>query len=134
MTDRFKVIKCLMKKEQWEYFMFVEIGFDRLHHMFWKYYDNRHPNYEPNNRYVKVIPEYYKYVDKKIGEILSIIDDYTYVMLVSAHGTASMKGAFCINEWLIKKGYLVLKEYSHSVTELDNYNSLFKLLGGGEEE
>jgi predicted AlkP superfamily phosphohydrolase/phosphomutase len=30
-----------------------------------------------------------------------------------------MKGAFCINEWLIEEGYLVLKEYPNSVTDLD---------------
>jgi predicted AlkP superfamily phosphohydrolase/phosphomutase len=121
MTEkRFKVIKHLIKKEIWDYFMFVEIGFDRLHHMFWKYYDNTHPKYEPNNRYRKVIPEYYKYVDERIGEILSTIDDDTYVILVSDHGTASMKGAFCINEWLINKGYLVLKKYPNSVTDLDH--------------
>ena len=120
MTDkRFKVINHLLKKEQWHYFMFVEIGFDRLHHMFWKYYDSTHPKYEPNNKYHKVIPEYYKYVDRKIGEILSIIDDDTYILLVSDHGTASMKGAFCINEWLINEGYLVLKKYPNSVMDLD---------------
>jgi predicted AlkP superfamily phosphohydrolase/phosphomutase len=120
MTEkRSSVIKHLLKKEQWDYFMFVEIGFDRLHHMFWKYYDKTHPKYQPNNKYENVIPEYYKYVDKMIGEILSIIDDDTYVLIVSDHGTASMKGAFCINEWLMKEGYLVLKEYPNSVIELD---------------
>jgi predicted AlkP superfamily phosphohydrolase/phosphomutase len=121
MTDkRFKVINHLLKKGKWDYFMFVEIGFDRLHHMFWKYYDSTHPKYEPSNKYHKVIPEYYKYVDGKIGEILSTIDDDTYVLLVSDHGTASMKGAFCINEWLINEGYLVLKKYPNSITDLDN--------------
>lgn len=116
---RFKVIKHLLKKEQWDYFMFVEIGVDRLHHMFWKYYDKTHPRYEPNNKYEKVIPEYYKFIDEKIGELLSIIDDNTYVLLVSDHGTASMKGAFCINEWLIKEGYLVLKKYPNSIVTLE---------------
>ncbi len=120
MTEkRFKVIQHLMKKEPWDFFMFVEIGVDRLHHMFWKYFDKNHPKYEPNNKFEKVIPEYYKYIDKKIGELLSDIDDDTYVLLVSDHGTASMKGAFCINEWLIKEGYLVLKRYPESITYLD---------------
>jgi len=120
MTEkRFDVIKHMLVKEDWDYFMFVEIGVDRLHHMFWKYYDKEHPRYEPNNKYEKVIPEYYKFVDEKIGELLSIIDDNTYVLVVSDHGTASMKGAFCINEWLIKEGYLVLKNYPTSVTEIE---------------
>jgi predicted AlkP superfamily phosphohydrolase/phosphomutase len=120
MTEkRFKVIQHLIKKEDWDFFMFVEIGVDRLHHMFWKYYDKTHPKYEPNNKFEKVIPDYYKYIDKKIGDLLSVIDDDTYVLVVSDHGTASMKGAFCINEWLIKEGYLDLKKYPDSVTDLD---------------
>jgi predicted AlkP superfamily phosphohydrolase/phosphomutase len=120
MTEkRFTAIKHLLKKQDWDFFMFVEIGVDRLHHMFWKYYDRDHPKYEPNNKYEHVIPQYYRYIDKQIGELLSIIDDDTYVLVVSDHGTASMKGAFCINEWLIEKGYLVLKKYPDSVTDLD---------------
>jgi len=116
---RFKVINHLLTREQWDYFMFVEIGTDRLHHVFWKYYDKTHLKYVPNNKYENVIPEYYKYLDERIGELLSIIDDDTYVLLVSDHGTTSMKGAFCINEWLIEEGYLVLKKYPNSVTDLD---------------
>jgi adenylyl-sulfate kinase len=120
MTEkRFTVIKHLLIKTEWDYFMFVEIGVDRLHHMFWKYYDRTHPKYESNNKYEKVIPEYYRYVDAKIGELLSVVDDETYILVVSDHGTSSMKGAFCINEWLIKEGYLVLKKYPDSLTELD---------------
>jgi len=120
MTEkRFKVIKYLMNKDPWDYFMFVEIGVDRLHHMFWKYYDKTHPKYEQNNKYEKVIPEYYKYIDKQIGDLLSQVDDNTYVLVVSDHGTASMQGALCINEWLIKEGYLVLKKYPDSVTYLE---------------
>jgi predicted AlkP superfamily phosphohydrolase/phosphomutase len=120
MTDkRFKVIKHLLGKQSWDFFMFVEIGVDRLHHMFWKYYDKSHPKYLPNNKYENVIPDYYKFIDKKIGELLELIDDDTYVLLVSDHGTASMKGAFCVNEWLIKEGYLVLKEYPENVSEIE---------------
>jgi predicted AlkP superfamily phosphohydrolase/phosphomutase len=120
MTEkRFRAIKHLLKKEKWDYFMFVEIGVDRLHHMFWKYYDKSHPKYEPGNKYEQVIPEYYKFIDREIGDLLSMIDDDTYVLVVSDHGTASMKGALCINEWLIKEGYLVLKNYPASATDLD---------------
>lgn len=120
MTEkRFKVIRHLMQTKDWDYFMFVEIGVDRLHHMFWKYYDKKHPRYTPGNKYENVIPEYYRYIDQQIATLLSIIDDDTYVLVVSDHGTAAMQGAFCINEWLIKEGYLVLKNYPNSVTDFD---------------
>jgi predicted AlkP superfamily phosphohydrolase/phosphomutase len=120
MTEtRFKVIKYLLSRKLWDYFMWVEIGFDRLHHMFWKYYDKQHPKYVPNNKYEQVIPDYYSYVDGKLGEILSLVDDDTYILLVSDHGTGSMKGAFCVNEWLINEGYLILKKYPSDITDLD---------------
>ncbi|MEO9319528.1 MAG: alkaline phosphatase family protein [Nitrososphaera sp.] len=120
MTDkRIEVIKYLMKSKDWDYTMFVEIGVDRLHHMFWKYYDKQHPKYVQGNKYESVIPDYYKHLDQKIGELVSLVDDDTYVLVVSDHGTAAMQGAFCINEWLIKEGYLVLKEYPKTVTDIE---------------
>lgn len=117
--NRFKVIKHMMTTKEWDFLMFVEIGVDRLHHMFWKYYDTEHPRYEANSKYANAIPDYYKFIDEKIGELLELIDDDTYVLVVSDHGTTRMKGAFCINEWLIKQGYLVLKKYPENIQDIN---------------
>jgi predicted AlkP superfamily phosphohydrolase/phosphomutase len=121
MTEkRFEVLKHMIVTKPWDFFMFVEIGVDRLHHMFWKYYDKNHPRYEPNSKYQNTIPDYYKLIDNKIGELLELIDDDTYVITVSDHGITSMNGAFCINEWLIKEGYLVLKNYPKDITDVNH--------------
>jgi predicted AlkP superfamily phosphohydrolase/phosphomutase len=42
--------------------------------------------------------------------MLSALDDDTVVMVVSDHGAKKMDGGICINEWLRREGYLVLKE------------------------
>ena len=43
MTEkRFKVIKYMVKEKPWDFFMFVEIGLDRIQHAFWKYFDKKH--------------------------------------------------------------------------------------------
>jgi predicted AlkP superfamily phosphohydrolase/phosphomutase len=42
--------------------------------------------------------------------MLSALDDDTIVMVVSDHGAKKMDGGICINEWLRRQGYLVLKE------------------------
>ena len=34
----------------------------------------------------------------------------TEVMIVSDHGAKTIVGAICINEWLMREGYLTLKE------------------------
>ncbi len=50
MTEkRFEVIKYLLKEKPWEFFMFVEIGLDRLHNVMWKFWDPAHHKFEPCN-------------------------------------------------------------------------------------
>ena len=120
MTEkRFEIIKYLIKNKEWDFLMAVEIGLDRLHHAFWKFYDKDHHLYEAGSKYEGTIKDYYKYLDKKLGEILDIVDDNTIIVVASDHGTKRMKGSFCINEWLIEKGYLVLKSRPYAPTALD---------------
>ncbi len=110
MTEQhFKVINYLLTTKKWDFAWFVEIGTDRLHHAFWKYWDPKHPKHEPGNKYQDVIPEYYKLIDKYVGELLEKIPRDTLVFIVSDHGAKAMKGAFVINQWLIDNGYLKLK-------------------------
>jgi len=111
MTEkRFIVLKHLLKNKPWDFFMFVEMGVDRIHHGLWKFMDPTHPKYEPGNPYQEAIKDYYKYLDQELGEMLSALDDNTVVMVVSDHGAKKMDGGICINEWLRREGYLVLKE------------------------
>lgn len=111
MTEkRFRLARHMVEtRADWDFFMMVEMGPDRIHHMFWKYTDPEHPKYVPGNKYENSIHEYYKYVDARIGELVGAIDDNTSVLIVSDHGARGMVGGICFNEWLIREGYLVLK-------------------------
>jgi predicted AlkP superfamily phosphohydrolase/phosphomutase len=106
----FEVIRYLMATMDWDYFQFVEIGVDRVHHGFWKYHDTQHRQYVPGNPYENVIRDYYAYVDHEIGTLLELLDDDTNVLVVSDHGAQRLEGGFCVNEWLRREGLLVLKE------------------------
>jgi predicted AlkP superfamily phosphohydrolase/phosphomutase len=111
MTEkRFIVLKHLLKNKPWDFFMFVEMGVDRIHHGLWQSMDPTHPKHVPGNPYQHAIREYYKYIDQNLGEMLADLDDDTLVMVVSDHGAKKMDGGICINEWLRREGYLVLKE------------------------
>lgn len=119
MTEkRFKVVKHLIRYKKWDFFMMVEMGVDRIYHGFWKYSDPLHRKYEAGNRYENAILEYHKYLDQEIGEILSLIDDETLVMIVSDHGAQRMEGGICVNEWLIREGYLRLLEKPEGIVPL----------------
>jgi len=111
MTDRrFKAFRHFYKKDDWPFAMMVEMGIDRIHHGFWRYFDKGHRLFEPGNPYENAIRDYYIYVDRKIGELLNELDKKTSVMVVSDHGAKRMEGAICINEWLQKRGWLKLKQ------------------------
>jgi predicted AlkP superfamily phosphohydrolase/phosphomutase len=109
-AKRFEVLNYLAREKPWNLFWFVEIGVDRVQHGFWKYMDSGHHLYVQGNPYEDAIIDYYKYVDQKTGELIETCGRDTVVLVVSDHGAKRMKGAFCINEWLIEEGDLVLKE------------------------
>lgn len=106
----FEVIRYLMATVDWDYFQFVEIGLDRIHHGFWKHHDPLHRQHEPNSPWKTVIYDYYKYLDEEIGKTLELTEDDTAVLVVSDHGAQRLDGGFCVNEWLYREGLLALKE------------------------
>lgn len=120
MTEqRFKVMNHLLRTKSWDFAMMVEIGLDRVQHAFWKYFDPQHEKYQPGNRYENVVKEYYRFLDEKLGETLSVIDRDTAVLVVSDHGAKGMRGAFCVNQWLMEEGYLRLRQKPDGVVGLD---------------
>jgi adenylyl-sulfate kinase len=115
---RFRLCADLLRREDWDFFMMVEIATDRLHHGFWRFSRKDHRLYEPGNPYENVMPDFYRYVDGKLASLLAMLDDDTTLIMVSDHGAKSMAGGVCVNEWLIRKGYLVLKQMPEEVTAL----------------
>ncbi|MGC8667974.1 MAG: alkaline phosphatase family protein [Chthonomonadales bacterium] len=111
MTEqRFRVARHLITTKPWDLFVMVEMGPDRIHHGFWRYFDRDHPLYEPGNPYESAIRDYYVELDRMVGEVLDLLPDDTLVLVVSDHGAKRMIGGICINEWLMQEGYLVLRE------------------------
>jgi len=118
MTEaRFKAFRHFLKKDSFDFAMLVEMGVDRIHHGFWRYFAKDHRLYEPGNEYETAVLDYYKLVDEEIGRTLDGLTD-TSVMVVSDHGAKTMVGAICINEWFQEQGYLTLKEKPAERTRL----------------
>ncbi|WP_460124964.1 alkaline phosphatase family protein [Stetteria hydrogenophila] len=106
---QFKVFKHLLKTRKWDFAMTVQIGVDRVHHAFWKYYDPSHPRHPERSKYEDVIPRYYKLVDELVGDLMEAVPRGTRVIIVSDHGAKAMKGALAVNQWLEQEGFLTLK-------------------------
>ena len=113
---QFEVVRHLLATEPWDYFHFVDIGQDRIHHGFWKYHDPQHVLHEPDSPFRETVHDYYRHIDAEIGRVLELLSDDTIVLVVSDHGAQRLDGGFCVNEWLVREGLLVLKSYPKEVT------------------
>jgi predicted AlkP superfamily phosphohydrolase/phosphomutase len=119
MTERrFKVARRLVKNKPWDYFMMVEMGMDRLHHVFWHYFDPKHPLYTEGNPFEDAFQRYYRSVDDEVGALLEALPEDAITIVMSDHGARPMMGGICFNDWLIQNGYLTLKEPASQPTPI----------------
>jgi predicted AlkP superfamily phosphohydrolase/phosphomutase len=116
---QWKVVHWLLREQEWDYFHFVDIGLDRVHHGFWNFFDKRHVQYQPGNPYENVILDYYLWLDEQIGKALALVPQDTVVLVVSDHGAQRLDGGFAVNEWLIHEGLLVVEEMPATLTPFD---------------
>ena len=119
MTEkRFRLAEHLLETRPWDLFFMVEMGTDRIHHGFWRFTDHGHRLFEEGNPYEHAMLDYYKRLDAKIASLLRFADEDTSVLVVSDHGAKRMDGGICVNEWLRREGYLVLKGEPSEPTRL----------------
>jgi len=119
---QWQVVRHFIRNKEWDYFHFVDIGLDRVHHGFWDSYDKQHIHYKAANSYANVIPDYYRHIDEQIGSTLELLEQDTIVLVVSDHGAQRLDGGFAVNEWLIREGLLVLNQETPS--EVTPFNKL----------
>ncbi|MDQ3991940.1 MAG: alkaline phosphatase family protein [Actinomycetota bacterium] len=109
MTERrFRVARRLVRTKPWDFFMMVEMGTDRLHHVFWHHWDPQHPKHVPGNPYEDAFRSYYRMLDREVGSLLETLPEETIVILMSDHGARPMIGGVTFNDWLMREGYLVM--------------------------
>ena len=112
MTEtRFALARHLRDTRAWDFFMMVEMGTDRIHHAFWRYLDPEHPDYEPGNPFESGDPRLLPLRRRRDRPSCWRASTTTrLVLVVSDHGAQAMDGGIQVNEWLMREGYLVLKE------------------------
>jgi predicted AlkP superfamily phosphohydrolase/phosphomutase len=111
MTERkFRVARRLIKTKPWDLFMMVEMGTDRLQHVFWHFFDPKHPKHEAGSPFETAFHDYYRMLDREIGSLLEMLPEDTVTIVMSDHGARPMLGGVCFNDWLMREGYLAMTE------------------------
>jgi len=85
---------------------------DRVQHMFWRYRDRAHP--APMEREAAILQEAveraYEQADAVIGKLMAQLGDRDVLIVLSDHGFKSFRRGVNLNAWLLREGYLHLKE------------------------
>ncbi len=111
--------KYLLKNKDWELFIEIVGLSDRMNHSFWKYVDKEHRRYDPANKFKDTLKNYYKLVDKRLGEFIKLLDNDTTIVILSDHGIKRLDNRVNLTDWLINQGYLVLKDTIKTKTEFN---------------
>ena len=87
---------------------------DRTAHLFWRFRDPKHSLYTPEGakKYGRQIEQSYMEMDKTIGEVLPLLRPDDLLIVMSDHGFKSFRRAFSLNTWLVRNGYLAVKNQS----------------------
>jgi len=106
----------LLQEEEWDFFMPVFMGLDRIQHFFWKYVDPAHPRHE-ENEYSTSVKDFYIKVDKITGDFIKCVDEDTIVMVVSDHGFCPVHTEVIVNNYLEELGFLTARSEGVVVEE-----------------
>lgn len=91
---------------------FAFFSTDRIQHIFWVTKDPEHPLYDKAyvEKYGHVIDDYYRKMDRILGEVMKQVDDETAIMVFSDHGFTSFRRTVHLNSWLVENGFMTLKQ------------------------
>jgi predicted AlkP superfamily phosphohydrolase/phosphomutase len=105
----------LLAETPWDFFMVVYRDTDDVAHGFWHHMDPSHPDHDPvqSAPYRNVILEFYRQLDKYLGDLVAAAGPDTTVFVVSDHGFGPLYKEVFLNEWLHQRGYLIPRSSSY---------------------
>jgi len=108
--QRFELFRALSASRGGDFLMMADMGPDRIHHLFYRHCDPAHPRHRPGHRHTDVVLDFYRLLDAELARTLQGVPAECHVLVVSDHGAQPMLGGFCLNDWLIARGWLRLKQ------------------------
>jgi predicted AlkP superfamily phosphohydrolase/phosphomutase len=103
MRARVDTALYVLEREQPDFAAFVFGATDPLQHQFMDVIlDERHPEHG-------AVTRFYEELDRQISRLLAWAGDDTLIMVMSDHGFGPLRGFIHLNNWLLEKGYLVLR-------------------------
>ena len=99
-----------------ELFVSVFVETDRTSHMMYRLIDESHPRYDAElaGKHGNAILQTYRRMDEIIGKVMGRLGSDDTLFILSDHGFHSWRRGFNVNSWLVREGYMRLKNGADS--------------------
>ncbi|WP_137283348.1 alkaline phosphatase family protein [Halorussus salinisoli] len=103
---RYEAFKHYLQEDDWDLFFGVFMTTDRVNHFLYKHY-------EEDMEYKEEFLDFYRKVDRYLGEIRKNLPDDVTMMVASDHGFTSLDYEVHFNQWLADEGWLSYEDDDH---------------------
>ncbi|MFC4552950.1 MULTISPECIES: alkaline phosphatase family protein [Halorussus] len=103
---RYEAFKHYIQQDDWDLFFGVFMTTDRVNHFLYRHY-------EEDMEYKQEFIDFYKKVDRYLGEIRQNLPDDVTMMVASDHGFTSLDYEVHFNTWLEQEGWLSYEDDDH---------------------
>jgi predicted AlkP superfamily phosphohydrolase/phosphomutase len=121
-----QVLLDVLKHDEASLCSAVFLATDHVSHMFYRLIDPQHPRYDRDlaEQYGDAILRVYQKMDSIIGKVLNQINKNDVLIVVSDHGFHSFRKEFNTNTWLVRNGFMKLRE-SQGTNEKKKISDMF---------
>ncbi|MES1258395.1 MAG: alkaline phosphatase family protein, partial [Acidobacteriota bacterium] len=108
----FDVLCHQLRRDPCELVGIVFDGVDKLQHLLWPYLDPALEPERPTEGFLRLRErcwDYFRQLDRFLGEVLAMVGEECTVFIVSDHGFTGTSQILHINTWLEQNGYLTWK-------------------------
>ncbi len=125
LEKRLEIMMHFFRQEEWNFFMVHIMETDRLHHIFWKYFEEDAPPFAEKFR------QLYRRIDQAIGQLMNELSDEWGILMLSDHGFTRLNYEFYLNRWLAENGYLFFEQMRpKSLQDMHPFTKAYSLYPG----
>ena len=122
LKSRIETYRYLWNTQEWQTFMLVFTGTDRLFHFLWNAYE------DASHKYHETVLDHFRQIDEVIGEIAERMNDDDHLLLLSDHGFEALTSEINLNFCLKEQGFLAIKDGKEdNIANIDSATIAFAL-------
>ncbi|WP_115862830.1 alkaline phosphatase family protein [Halorussus litoreus] len=121
---RYEAFKHYLQQDDWDLFFGVFMATDRVNHFLYKHY-------EEGMEYEEEFVDFYRKIDRYLGEIRNNLPDDVTLVVASDHGFTSLDYEVHFNEWLRQEGWLSYEDDDHEeLGDISDDTEAYSLIPG----